>query len=240
MTLDSTLGAEKNLLEETPEHARLLRLHRPVLRDAELEAIRQIDKPGFKAQTLSTLFKVADGGAGLRAALDELCREASQAIAAGANILILSDRGVSPELAPIPSLLATGAVHHHLIREESRTPLRLDRRDGRGARGRAFRAAGRLRGRCHQSVSRASRRSTTSSRTAPYVPEDSTAANGRSRTTSRRSTSVCSRSSRRWASRRSRATAAHRSSRRSAFSEEVDRSRLRGNALARARASAST
>ena len=121
MTLDSTLGAEKNLLEETPEHARLLRLHRPVLRDAELEAIRQIDRPGFKAQTLSTLFKVKDGGAGLRSALAELCRQASQAIEAGANILILSDRGVTPELAPIPSLLATGAVHHHLIRENSRT-----------------------------------------------------------------------------------------------------------------------
>jgi glutamate synthase (NADPH/NADH) large chain len=121
MTLDSTLGAEKNLLDETPEHARLLRLHRPILRDEELEAIRQIDRPGFKARTLSTLFKVKDGGAGLRSALAELCRQASQAIDAGANILVLSDRGVSPELAPIPSLLATGAVHHHLIRENSRT-----------------------------------------------------------------------------------------------------------------------
>ena len=121
MTLDSTLGDEKNLLAETPEHARLLRLHRPVLRNAELETIRQIDKPGFKATTLSTLFKVGDGGDGLRAALDQLCREASQAIESGANILILSDRGVSPELGPIPSLLATGAVHHHLIRESSRT-----------------------------------------------------------------------------------------------------------------------
>ena len=121
MTLDSTLGDEKNLLVETPEHARLLRLHRPVLRDSELEAIRQIDKPGFKSETLSTLYKVGEGGDGLRSAIDKLCREASQAIAAGANILILSDRGVSPELAPIPALLATGAVHHHLIRESSRT-----------------------------------------------------------------------------------------------------------------------
>jgi glutamate synthase domain-containing protein 2/glutamate synthase domain-containing protein 1/glutamate synthase domain-containing protein 3 len=121
MTLDSTLGAEKNLLDETPEHARLLRLHRPVLRDAELEAIRQIDRAGFEARTLSTLFKVGEGGAGLRAALEQLCREASQAIEAGVNVLILSDRGVSPELAPIPTLLATGAVHHHLIREETRT-----------------------------------------------------------------------------------------------------------------------
>ncbi|HEB91393.1 MAG TPA: glutamate synthase large subunit [Deltaproteobacteria bacterium] len=125
MTLESTLGLERNLLEETPEHAQLLRLHRPVLRNAQLEAIRKIDKPGFKAQTLSTLYKVAEGGKGLRAAVDQLCREASQAIASGANILILSDRGVNPELAPIPSLLATGAVHHHLIRESSRTQCGL-------------------------------------------------------------------------------------------------------------------
>jgi len=121
MTLDSTLGEEQNLLIETPGHARLLRLHRPVLREAELEQIRQIDKPGFKAVTLSMLYKTADAGDGLRSAIGQLCREASQAIAAGANILILSDRGVGPELAPIPSLLATGAVHHHLIRESSRT-----------------------------------------------------------------------------------------------------------------------
>jgi glutamate synthase domain-containing protein 2/glutamate synthase domain-containing protein 3 len=92
-----------------------------VLRDAELEAIRQITHSGFKAETLSTLYKVSEGGDGLRAAIDKLCREASQAIEAGANILILSDRGLSPELAAIPALLATGAVHHHLIREESRT-----------------------------------------------------------------------------------------------------------------------
>ena len=121
MTLDSTLGEEKNLLVETPEHAQLLRLHRPVLRDAELEAIRQIDKPGFKSVTISTLYKVTEGGAGMRGAIDQLCREAVQAIEGGANILILSDRGVSPELAPIPALLATGAVHHHLIRNTLRT-----------------------------------------------------------------------------------------------------------------------
>jgi glutamate synthase domain-containing protein 2/glutamate synthase domain-containing protein 1/glutamate synthase domain-containing protein 3 len=121
MTLDSTLGDEKNLLEETPEHARLMRLHRPVLRNAELEAIRQIDKPGFKSETLSMLYRVADGGDGLRSAIGELCRKASLAIESGVNILILSDRGVSEEWAPMPSLLATGAVHHHLIRESTRT-----------------------------------------------------------------------------------------------------------------------
>ena len=121
MSLHSTLGSESNLLEETPEHARLLRLYHPVVTDDQLESIRQSELPGIKAATLPMVFKAADGGAGMRSALDELCRQASVAVASGATILILSDREVSPELAPIPSLLATGAVHHHLVREETRT-----------------------------------------------------------------------------------------------------------------------
>jgi glutamate synthase domain-containing protein 1 len=125
MTLHSTLGAEKNLLAETPEHARLLRLYHPVLTDAQLESIRQSDVEGLETCTLPIVYKVADGGDGLRAAVEELCRKASEAVAQGASILILSDREVSPDLAPIPSLLATGAVHHHLIREESRTKCGL-------------------------------------------------------------------------------------------------------------------
>ncbi len=121
MSLYSTLGAEKNLLEETPEHARILRASRPILTDEELERIRAISLPGFQARTLAALFKVADLGEGLVAALDGVCREAEQAVRAGVNLLILSDRGVTPELAPIPMLLATGAVHHHLVREGLRT-----------------------------------------------------------------------------------------------------------------------
>jgi len=121
MALYSTLGAEKNLLDETPEHARILRANRPILTSEELERIRQIAIPGFEARTLPTLFKVGEGGNGLRGALDALCAEAAQAVRGGANLLILSDRGVSPELAPIPMLLATGAVHHHLVREGLRT-----------------------------------------------------------------------------------------------------------------------
>ncbi|MBW2243998.1 MAG: glutamate synthase large subunit [Deltaproteobacteria bacterium] len=125
MTLHSTLGSEKNLLEETPEHAELLRLHHPVLTDAQLEAIRGANHFSIKTATLSMLFDVAEGGHGLCSALDDLCKRASRAVAEGATILILSDRGISPELAPIPSLLATGAVHHHLIREETRTKCGL-------------------------------------------------------------------------------------------------------------------
>lgn len=121
MTLHSTLGAERNILEETPEHARLLRLYHPVVTDDQLESIRAGDGEDVRAVTLPMVFKAADQGDGLRAALDQLCEDASNAVASGATILILSDRDISPDLAPIPALLATGAVHHHLIREESRT-----------------------------------------------------------------------------------------------------------------------
>jgi glutamate synthase domain-containing protein 2/glutamate synthase domain-containing protein 1/glutamate synthase domain-containing protein 3 len=125
MSLYSTLGAERNLLEETPEHARLLRCDRPILTDEELERIRRLRAPGFAVRTLPTLFKVADTGPGLRAALDRLCQEADEAVRAGTNVLILSDRGVDPDHAPIPMLLATGAVHHHLVRQGLRTQCGL-------------------------------------------------------------------------------------------------------------------
>ena len=121
MALYSTLGAEGNLLDETAEHARMIRIEHPVLRNEELEALRGLDETGFETRTLPCLFKPAEGGAGLIAALDILCDEAEAAVRAGANVLILSDRGVSPDLAPIPMLLATGAVHHHLVRKALRT-----------------------------------------------------------------------------------------------------------------------
>jgi glutamate synthase domain-containing protein 2/glutamate synthase domain-containing protein 1/glutamate synthase domain-containing protein 3 len=121
MALYSTLGAEQNLLEETEAHARMLRIEHPVLTNQDLERLRQIDQPGFRAQSFACVFKAGEGGAGLVAALDRLCAEAEQAVRDGVNVLILSDRGVGPELAPIPMLLATGAVHHHLIRQTLRT-----------------------------------------------------------------------------------------------------------------------
>jgi glutamate synthase domain-containing protein 2/glutamate synthase domain-containing protein 3 len=121
MALHSTLGCEGNLLTETEEHARMIRVEHPVIGDDELEKLRQIDQPGFSSRTLSCTFKVADSGEGLRSALDRLGGEAEAAVREGVNILILSDREVGPDLAPIPMLLATGAVHHHLIRQTLRT-----------------------------------------------------------------------------------------------------------------------
>jgi glutamate synthase (NADPH) large chain len=121
MALFSTLGAERNLLEETEAHARMIRVEHPVITDEELAQLENIALPEFRSRKLSCLFKASERGAGLQSALDRLCAEAERAVRGGVNILILSDRGVSPDLAPIPMLLATGAVHHHLVRETLRT-----------------------------------------------------------------------------------------------------------------------
>ncbi len=121
MSLFSTLGSEKNLLEETPEHARILRCDRPILTNEELARVRALDAEGFACRTFPALYKVSEGGDGLRAGLDRLCADAEAAVGEGVNLVILSDRGVGPELAPIPMLLATGAVHHHLVRKGLRT-----------------------------------------------------------------------------------------------------------------------
>jgi glutamate synthase domain-containing protein 2/glutamate synthase domain-containing protein 1/glutamate synthase domain-containing protein 3 len=120
-SLVTTIGSEGNLLDETPEQCRLLRLDQPILSHADLERIKALDRPGFKCQTLSTLFRREQGIEGLRSRMAALRAEASAAIAAGATMLILSDRGVNAEWVPIPALLATSGVHHHLIREETRT-----------------------------------------------------------------------------------------------------------------------
>ncbi len=116
MSTESLIGCETNLLSETPEHARLLRLKGPALTDEEFTKIRALDKPGLKARTLSTLFAKDAGEPGLSAAVEALCAVAAEAVKGGCSLLILSDRGVNAERVPIPSLLATAAVNHHLIR----------------------------------------------------------------------------------------------------------------------------
>ena len=125
MSLISYIGKEGNILDETPKHCHLLKLRDPILTNRELEKIRAIRQGDFLAITLPTLFRVADGGPGLDRALQELCRSASQAIADHYSVIILSDRGVDSEHAPIPSLLALAAVHNHLVREETRTQCAL-------------------------------------------------------------------------------------------------------------------
>jgi glutamate synthase domain-containing protein 2/glutamate synthase domain-containing protein 1/glutamate synthase domain-containing protein 3 len=120
-----TLGTHRNLFDETPEHCRLLRVDHPILTNAELAKIRDLKLDGLRARTISTLFNVAEGPAGLRNGLDRVRRAASDAVRDGCSILVLSDRGVDAGRAPIPSLLATSGVHHHLIREGTRLRVGL-------------------------------------------------------------------------------------------------------------------
>jgi len=130
----STIGPERNLLKPEPESCRQITLKYPIIHNEHVAKLRHLPPSSpFRSTTLSMLFdpdfdpeKAPDmGGAGLEKAMADLCRRASEAVAAGFNILILSDRGVGPKTAPIPSLLATAGVHHHLVREGTRTRCAL-------------------------------------------------------------------------------------------------------------------
>ena len=120
MSVEASVGSEHNLLDETPEHARQLVIANPILRDEELERLRQIDSDVFRAHTIDTTWAVVEEAAGLEPAVERICAEADEALAGGANILILSDRAVGPGRAPVPSLLAVSALHHHLVRAGTR------------------------------------------------------------------------------------------------------------------------
>ncbi|GAA4624965.1 glutamate synthase large subunit [Actinoallomurus vinaceus] len=128
-SLQSTLGPEGNLLEPGPDSCRRLVLPTPILDNEELAKITHInddgDRPEFQPYVVSGLYDVAGGGEALRHRLEEICAEVSAAIRDGARLLVLSDRGATADQAPIPSLLLTGAVHHHLIREKTRTRVGL-------------------------------------------------------------------------------------------------------------------
>ncbi|MFW6195002.1 MAG: glutamate synthase large subunit [Chloroflexota bacterium] len=118
-------GTRSNVFDESPQHCRVLRIDHPVMRNKDLAKVKDLDLPGLRTTTLSTLFPVAgaNGEAGLRAALDRLRAEASQAVKDGYSIIVLSDRGLDAQHSYIPALLAVGAVHHHLIRERTRTDV---------------------------------------------------------------------------------------------------------------------
>src|SRR5208282_2244492 len=125
MSLTSYIGTERNILAETPLHCHTLKLPQPILRNRDLEKLRRVSQGDFLATTLPMLFAVEEGQRGLERALTQLCRRASLAIQSGYTLLILSDRGLDPDYAPIPSLLALTAVHNHLVREETRTQVAL-------------------------------------------------------------------------------------------------------------------
>jgi glutamate synthase domain-containing protein 2/glutamate synthase domain-containing protein 1/glutamate synthase domain-containing protein 3 len=120
MSLSTSLGTERNLFDETPEHAHKLELDQPVLLNRELETLRHISNEVFSSRTLDITWKVSEGPEGLTDALTRVCEQAHEAIAEGVNIIILSDRLLGPSRAAIPSLLAVSSVHHHLVREGTR------------------------------------------------------------------------------------------------------------------------
>jgi len=125
MSLISYIGSERNILEEAPEHCHMLKLAHPLLTNRDLEKLRRVSNRDLLATTLPALFRASEGEAGLTRALEELCRRASQAVKAGYSLLILSDRGVDKDYAPIPCLLALAAVHNLLVRQETRTQVAL-------------------------------------------------------------------------------------------------------------------
>jgi glutamate synthase (NADPH) large chain len=125
MSLISYIGSERNILDEAPDNCHMLKLAHPLLSNRELEKLRRVSNRDLLATTLPALFRASDGEAGLKRALDELCQRASLAVQAGYSLMIISDRGVNKDYAPIPCLLALAAVHNLLVREETRTQVAL-------------------------------------------------------------------------------------------------------------------
>ena len=122
---ETMVGSRGSLLNPTPESCAIIRLQQPIITNEELEKLRHVSAGKFKSATLPILFPAAEGVIGLEIALDKLFAEADRAIAGGANILILSDRGISHEKAPIPALLAISGLNHHLIRSGTRSKVGL-------------------------------------------------------------------------------------------------------------------
>ena len=125
MALECYIGPERNLLEPTEAAAARLRIPHPILSNEALAALAGMDQRGWRARTVDATFPVGSGKAGLLAALERLCTQASAAIAEGYSLLVLSDRATDATRVPISALLAVGAVHHHLVRSHTRTRIGL-------------------------------------------------------------------------------------------------------------------
>ncbi len=123
MSLECFIGPEQNLLQTTEAHAHRLMIPHPILTDDQLAAIKQIDHRGWSSRTIDITWPASEGPDGLRAALDRICAEADAAIEAGDALVVLSDRATGPDRIAMPALLATGAVHHHLVNNSRRTRL---------------------------------------------------------------------------------------------------------------------
>ncbi|MCX5657053.1 MAG: glutamate synthase subunit alpha, partial [Candidatus Omnitrophica bacterium] len=125
MSLESFIGPEKNVLEETPEHSHKLRVKNPILTDEELAKIRDISINAFKSKTIYTFFDAASGKEGFVRALERICFEAEYAIEKGYSFIILSDRGADRDNVALPALLATSAIHQYLVKKTIRSQVAL-------------------------------------------------------------------------------------------------------------------
>ncbi|MEM7010374.1 MAG: glutamate synthase large subunit, partial [Verrucomicrobiota bacterium] len=125
MTLAVNLGWQRNLLAETPKHAKVVYLNSPILLDHQLQKLDDLEEEGFSSRTIDCTWSAADGEAGLEAAIDRICEQSEQAADEKIRILILSDRNTDHEYIPVPMLMAVGAVHHHLNRAHKRMWLSI-------------------------------------------------------------------------------------------------------------------
>ena len=123
MSLECYIGPERNLLAATPEHSHRLLIPHPILSNEELAAVKHMDHRGWRTKTIDITFPREQGTSGLSAALDRICAETEAAIAEGFSLVILSDRNVNERQVAVSSLLACGAVHHHLVRQAKRTRI---------------------------------------------------------------------------------------------------------------------
>jgi glutamate synthase (NADPH/NADH) large chain len=123
MSLECYIGPERNLLETTEEHAHRLRIPHPILSNEQLAALKHLNHRGWRSKTIDITFARSEGRAGLVRALDRVCAETEAAIDEGISIVILSDRAIGRDRVPLSSLLATGAVHHHLVRKAKRASI---------------------------------------------------------------------------------------------------------------------
>jgi glutamate synthase (NADPH/NADH) large chain len=121
MSLFTRIGESHNILAESPRHSRQIHISQPVLLNEDLQKLKHLEEQGYRTVTLYAHFEADNQAGRMLEALDQLCKESEGAIYAGKNIIIISDRNSSDTKAPIPSLLAIGAVHHHLVKKKIRT-----------------------------------------------------------------------------------------------------------------------
>jgi len=123
MSLECYIGPESNLLETTEQHAHRLRLPQPIITNEELAALKHIDHRGWRTLTIDMTFAKSAGAVGHAACLEDMCQQAQQAIEEGYSLVVLSDRNIGADRVPVSTLLATGAVHHHLVKNQLRTRI---------------------------------------------------------------------------------------------------------------------